>query len=173
MRLADSALSCYQELKDARTAARKESCAQFKAQPLAKRLGSHALDALAYGGAAIAAASLAGKGIGDKMEAKKVLTPAENNKFGRAIIQAQRLYVHCLLLESIQYLAQKKLDLQNTEALAKADLKPFSDELKAKITLLTAKLKEPSKELQDKVQKLAPNFKLADLDTVYEIAKSP
>ncbi len=251
--LADSAFSCYQELKNDCKVVQDERRKQYKAQPLAKRVGYRACEAIRLVGAAVAVGSLAvglffsatfllygalgavafvaaivARGFFETLspseeellrnvkamnftrgnlpnafvlmnaragfidEVAKFSFPQEPKgkvdvffKFFKVEGYVEQytksrpvkcLHVYSLLLESIQHLAKKNLQLakQNAAALEKADLQPFSDELKAKITLLTAKLKEPSKELQQKVQKgLAEQkcLKLADLDKVYELIK--
>lgn len=114
------------------------------------------------------AAKAALEKIGDKKDINwEKLNPALENLFC-----VKQIYVHSLLLESIQHIAQKKLHLvkQSAEALKQADLTLQGE----KCRFLTEKLKTPSKEFQEKVQQALASqksFKLADLDTVYEIAK--
>jgi hypothetical protein len=85
--------------------------------------------------------------------------------------QLRSLYASSLLIEAVQHVAAKRLGMAKNNALKLEALGtlPFPAELANKVTLLVGKLKEPSQEFQNKVQRqIKPKFALKDLDLVAE-----
>lgn len=114
-----------------------------------------------------------GKGLSEKMNAKKPLTAEETAGKAKVIAKMQQvkvLYVTSHLLEGIQNIAKGKFTdaKKNAEFIQARTDANFPVVLKQKVELLAAKIAEPSKDLQEKVSRaIGKTFKLSDLDSVY------